>query len=200
MRKPRRSAEETREAILETSERLFRASGYSAVSIADIAGELGMSPANVFKHFRSKLTLGRAIAYRHARRIAERCSVEDPSDPPDTRLVVFLSRLAREHLHDKRENQYLFEMIPLVLEDPSKGGRIYRRLVEDKLSSLIAEGMEAGIYGAGDPALDASAIVDMLGCVLNPRMIACAVPATLVDKTQLIVGLIDGGLKNRVVK
>nr|WP_272214005.1 TetR/AcrR family transcriptional regulator [Marinicella sp. W31]MDC2879942.1 TetR/AcrR family transcriptional regulator [Marinicella sp. W31] len=121
MRRPRRSAEETREAILETSERLFRARGFGAVSIADIAGELGMSPANVFKHFRSKLTLGRTIAYRHARRLAERCSIEGLTDPPDKRLMIFLSRLAREHLHDKQENQYLFEMIPLVLEDPSKG-------------------------------------------------------------------------------
>ncbi|TNB46005.1 TetR/AcrR family transcriptional regulator [Martelella lutilitoris] len=200
MRRPRRSAEETREAILETAERLFRARGYAAVSIADIAGELGMSPANVFKHFRSKLTLGRAIAYRHARHLAERCSIEDLSDPPDRRLTTFLSRLSREHVRDKRENQYLFEMIPLVLEDPAKGGRIYRRLVEEKLCSLIAEGMEEGIYGPGDPARDAAAIVDMLSCVLNPRMIACADPATLADKTQLIVALVDGGLKNRVVK
>lgn len=200
MRRQRRSAEETREAILETAERLFRARGYSAVSIADIAAELDMSPANVFKHFKSKLTLGRATAYRHGRRLAERCSIDDSSAPPDEKLILFLSRLAREHMRDKAENQYLFEMIPLVLEDPAKGGRIYRRLVEETLTGLIAEGMEMGIYRAGDAALDAALIVDMMASVLHPKMMGCADPATLSDKTQLILELIDGGLKYRVAK
>ena len=200
MRRPRRTGEETREAILATAERLFRERGFAAVSIADIAGELDMSPANVFKHFKSKLTLGRAIAYRHGRRLAERCGIEDSSAPPDQKLMLFLSRLSREHVCDKLENQYLFEMIPLVLEDPAKGGRIYRRLVEDKLSALIAEAMEAGIYRPGDPELDAAVVVDMLASVFHPKMMDCTDLATLSDKTALIIDLIDSGLKYRVAK
>ncbi|WP_180899585.1 TetR/AcrR family transcriptional regulator [Martelella soudanensis] len=200
MRRPRRTGEETREAILATAERLFRERGFAAVSIADIAAELDMSPANVFKHFKSKLTLGRAIAYRHGRRLAGRCGIEDSSAPPDQKLTLFLSRLAREHVYDKLENQYLFEMIPLVLEDPAKGGRIYRRLVEDKLSALIGEAMESGIYRPGDPERDAGVVVDMLASVLHPKMMHCADPATLSAKTALIIELIDGGLKYRVAK
>ena len=153
MRRTRRSGEETREAILATSERLFRERGFAAVSISDIAAELNMSPANVFKHFRSKIMLGRTIAYRHGRRIAERCSIEQQDDSPDRRLTVFLTRMAHAHLQDKIENEYLFEMIPLVFEDPSKGGRMYRRLVEDKLAALIAEAMEMGIYRTGKPRM-----------------------------------------------
>ena len=111
MRRPRRTGAETREAILATAERLFRARGFAAVSIADIAAELNMSPANVFKHFKSKLTLGRAIAYRHGRRLAERCSIEDASGAPDEKLRLFLSRLAREHVSDK----LLLLLWPLLL-------------------------------------------------------------------------------------
>lgn len=200
MRRPRRTGAQTREAILATAEHLFRERGFAAVSIADIAAELDMSPANVFKHFKSKLTLGRAIAYRHGRRLAERCGIEDSSGTPDQKLKLFLSRLAREHVCDKLENQYLFEMIPLVLEDPAKGGRIYRRLVEDKLCALIAEAMEDGIYRPGDPARDAGVIVDMLASVLHPKMLHCVDPEALSDKTALIIDLIDSGLKYRVAK
>ncbi len=57
-------AEETREDILNTAEKLFRAHGYASVTIADIATELAMSPANVFKHFRTKTSLVDAIATR----------------------------------------------------------------------------------------------------------------------------------------
>ena len=200
MRRQRRTGEETREAILATSECLFRERGFAAVSIADIAAELGMSPANVFKHFKSKLTLGRTIAYRHARRMAERCGIEDSSAPADQKLTVFLARLAQEHVRDKLENQYLFDMIPLVLEDPAKGGRIYRRLVEDKLTALIAEGMAAGIYRPGTPERDAVTVVDMLACVLNPKMMKCTDPAILAEKSAHIIALIDAGLKYHVAK
>ena len=63
-RRPRKSAEETREEILNTAERLFRTHGFARVAIADIAAELSMSPANVFKHFRTKASLVDAIATR----------------------------------------------------------------------------------------------------------------------------------------
>ena len=198
MRRQRRSGEETREAILATSERLFRERGFSAVSIADIAAALEMSPANVFKHFKSKVVLGRAIAYRLGRRIAERSSIENPDDPPDKRLTIFLARMARAHLHEKTENQYLFEMIPLVFEQPEKGGRMYRRLLEEKLAALIAEAMEAGIYRSGSPESDAGVIVDMLVSVLHPKMMECCDPATLAQKADLIIDIVDCGLKYRV--
>ena len=68
-RRPRRKAEETREDILSMAELLFRQRGFVAVSIADIAAALGMSPANVFKHFRSKAALVDAIAEVGADRV-----------------------------------------------------------------------------------------------------------------------------------
>ena len=200
IRRPRRKAEETREDILLTAERLFRARGYAGVSIADIAAELDMSPANIFKHFNSKLALGRATAYRHARRFADLCSTTDSSLPPDEKLMFFLKRLSREHLHDMTENYYLFEMLPLVFEEPQKEGRIYRRLVEEQVKAFVAEAMEDGIYREGDPARVAATVVDMMAAVLHPRMLECADIATLSDKTKVMIDIIDCGLKYRIAK
>ncbi|TCT41749.1 TetR/AcrR family transcriptional regulator [Martelella mediterranea] len=200
MRRPRRKAEETREDILNVAERLFRERGFTGVSIADIASELEMSPANIFKHFKNKLALGRATAFRHARNLAARCRDDGVSGPPDERLMAFLSRLSHEHLRDMTENRYLFEMIPLVFEDPRKEGRIYRRLLETHVAKLISEAVEAGTYRSEDPAADAALALDMLGSVLNPKMLSCADLATVPDKTQLMLKIVDGGLKYRVAK
>ena len=71
-RRPRRSAEETREEILNTAESLFRTHGYASVAIADIAAALSMSPANVFKHFRTKTSLVDAIATRAIEKFEKR--------------------------------------------------------------------------------------------------------------------------------
>jgi AcrR family transcriptional regulator len=51
---PKPKPDDTRERIMETAETLFRRLGYSKTAVADIASELGMSPANVYRFFPSK--------------------------------------------------------------------------------------------------------------------------------------------------
>ena len=45
---------DTRERILVMAERLFRELGYQKTTVGDIAKELHMSPANVYRFFESK--------------------------------------------------------------------------------------------------------------------------------------------------
>lgn len=52
---------EVRKQILEVAERLFRARGYGKTTVADIARECGMSPANVYRFFESKKAVNEAI-------------------------------------------------------------------------------------------------------------------------------------------
>lgn len=57
MRKSREAAAESRERILETAARMFRARGILAVGIAEIMQEAGMTHGGFYKHFESKETL-----------------------------------------------------------------------------------------------------------------------------------------------
>src|SRR5215475_2160554 len=52
----------TRERILEVAERLFRQIGYQKTTVADIAKELRMSPANVYRFFDSKKSIHEGVA------------------------------------------------------------------------------------------------------------------------------------------
>lgn len=47
--------------ILSTAEALFRTYGYGKTTVADIARECGMSPANVYRFFESKKSVNEAI-------------------------------------------------------------------------------------------------------------------------------------------
>ena len=58
---PKNRAEATRARIEETAERLFRTMGYQKTAVADIARELGMSPANVYRFFPSKSAINEAF-------------------------------------------------------------------------------------------------------------------------------------------
>src|SRR5258708_25320921 len=52
-----------RSRIVATAEHLFRVYGYQKTTVADIAKELKMSPANVYRFFQSKRELTEAVAY-----------------------------------------------------------------------------------------------------------------------------------------
>ena len=56
--------DDTRERIVETAFALFRRFGYAKTAVADIASELGMSPANVYRFFPSKIAIVQAICQR----------------------------------------------------------------------------------------------------------------------------------------
>src|SRR5437868_14331950 len=53
---------DTRERILVVAERLFRQMGYQKTTVADIAKELRMSPANVYRFFDSKKAIHEGVA------------------------------------------------------------------------------------------------------------------------------------------
>src|SRR3954447_24005199 len=56
--------DDTRVRIMDAAEALFRRLGFGKTAVADIAGELGMSPANVYRFFPSKNAIVEAICQR----------------------------------------------------------------------------------------------------------------------------------------
>src|SRR3954465_8258266 len=61
---PAARAEATRARIEAVAETLFRSMGYQKTAVADIARELGMSPANIYRFYPSKSAINEAIAAR----------------------------------------------------------------------------------------------------------------------------------------
>lgn len=193
-RRPRRKAEETREDILTTAELLFCQRGFVAVSIADIAASLAMSPANVFKHFHSKAALVDAIAERHLTDVADRFVVEDL--PPKEQLLSFALRLLDSHLQDLQQNPYIFEMVLVSIDAKIEAGKRYREKVIQKLEAIIREGIAENRYHCSDPGEAANTVADMLASVLHPVLIAKEDKETLVNRARRIVDFADTALQN----
>src|SRR5262245_12714854 len=60
----RTKPDDTRARIVETADTLFRRLGFAKTAVADIAAELQMSPANVYRFFPSKIAIVQAICQR----------------------------------------------------------------------------------------------------------------------------------------
>jgi TetR/AcrR family transcriptional repressor of the ameABC operon len=195
-RRPRRKAEETREDILSMAQMLFRERGFSAVSIADIAGALHMSPANVFKHFHTKAALIEAIAERHLGNVAERFAHSGEHLPPKEQLLRFVLRLLDSHLEDIQENPYIFEMVLATIQAKLEAGNRYRSRIEERLGEIIREGISEGCYHCGDSQGAARTVADLLASVLHPVLIAGDDRDTLQQRAAEIVRFVDAALQN----
>ncbi|TCL69869.1 TetR family transcriptional regulator [Rhizobium sp. BK251] len=195
-RRPRRKAEETREDILSMAEMLFRERGFVSVSIADIAGALRMSPANVFKHFHSKVALVDAIAERHLERNAERFTAFSETLPAKEQLLNFVLRLLDNHLQDIQENPYIFEMVLMTVQSKLEAGQRYRQRIIEALTTIIRRGAAEGSYRCPDPVAAAAIVTDVLASVLHPVIIAGETRETLLLRAREIVSFTDCALQN----
>lgn len=68
---------DTKEQILLTALRLFARDGYEAVSVSDIAGELGMTKGALYRHYTGKRAIFESIVARMERRDAEYAAAHD---------------------------------------------------------------------------------------------------------------------------
>jgi len=84
------AAWETRKQIIETAERLYRQYGYRKTTVADIAAELGMSPANVYRFFASKDAISAEVATMVADAIRETVDLKVPEQTADTIRAAIL--------------------------------------------------------------------------------------------------------------
>ncbi|MBC2775470.1 TetR family transcriptional regulator [Rhizobium sp. AQ_MP] len=199
-RRPRRPAEETREEILNTAERLFRTHGYASVAIADIATELSMSPANVFKHFRTKTSLVDAIATRAIEQTLNALKALASDKPAPERLHALAHHLMEEHLSEQTDAPFVFEMILVTITEELDCGDRFREIVVGMIAEIIAAGVREGVYHADDVPRLANATFDALACVIHPVMTGMEKADIMATRCREVVRLIDAALRSPLVK
>src|SRR3954470_23668795 len=91
--------EEARARILDVAEEHFRRVGYHRTSVADIAGGLGMSPANIYRFFPSRDAINESICGRVVNEVADIASAIAHTNAPATEKLGQL--LAAVHHHNK---------------------------------------------------------------------------------------------------
>jgi len=199
-KRPRRSAEETRGEILDTAEELFRTYGFASVSIADIATDLSMSPANVFKHFRTKTSLVDAIAARAIEQKVHELAQLDRTPSPRERILALATHLMMDHLNGRKDAPFVFEMILVTIKEELDCGERFRHMIVDMLAQIIRDGAADGTYHVDDVDKFANAAFDALVCVIHPVMIGLEKPDILATRCNQVVGLIDAALRSPLAK
>src|SRR3546814_11529216 len=112
MPRPRVNREEARARILVTANRLFRQYGHGKTTVADIAAELGMSPANVYQFFPSREAIVEASVGINLAVLQSRIlEAVRPARKPAGKLAAIVLAMIREHTETLRHERQFHKLV-----------------------------------------------------------------------------------------
>ncbi len=164
---------DARTRILDEAERLFRHYGYSKTTVADIARELGMSPANVYRFFPSKSAIHEALADRMVveREIAALKVARLPL-PASERLRIFVAEAHKDVVATMLDQKKVHEMVSVALEEQWPVIERHIERVAAILAMIIKDGIASGEFAPQDPDRAAKCFQALCISVCHPQVVA----------------------------
>ena len=167
--------QDTRERILLVAERLFRQLGYQKTTVADIAKELRMSPANVYRFFDSKKSIHEGVCRRLMGEVenasADIVAKPGPASVRLRELIITIHRMNSErYVGDSK----LHEMVEVAMEESWEVCLAHMMTITETIGAVIAQGAASGEFEVTDIPLAAMCTCHALIGYFHPQMIAQA--------------------------
>jgi AcrR family transcriptional regulator len=188
---------DTRERILVVAERLFRQMGYQKTTVADIAKELRMSPANVYRFFDSKKAIheGVARALMGEVEVEARRVVKTPG-PAAVRLRELIKTVNRMNTERYVADSKLHEMVEIAMQEDWDVCVAHMEMIASTIGEVIGQGVASGEFEAPDLHLASLCACSAMIRFFHPQMIAqCAAkPGPSIDQ---MIDFVIAGLSPR---
>ena len=110
--------DDTRARIMETAETLFRRLGFAKTAVADIAAELRMSPANIYRFFPSKTAIVQAMCQRCLNELEEKIwQIARSRGPASQRLERLELEVLAYHKENLLVDQRVSDIVEVAMEE-----------------------------------------------------------------------------------
>jgi AcrR family transcriptional regulator len=153
----------TLEAIRKAGLRLIFEHGYEAMSLRQLAAEVGIQAGSLYNHISTKQELLFDLIQDHINELLRQLdrAMEGKQDP-DEKLRAFVAFHVTYHMTRKREvfiaNSELRSLEPKNYEAIVA----LRGAYEQRLATILAEGVEQGLFDVGDIQVATFAIIALL--------------------------------------
>ena len=166
-RKAGTTSQDTEAQIYAAARNLFARYGYAAVSMRQIAGDVGVNQAALYHYTPTKQDLLAGLLTRHMSALLEAIGAEDFSGDH----VGALDHFTRFHIryHIPRAEEIFLSYMELRSLDSEHFAAInaLRSQYEQILRQILKAGLKSGAFSDIDPAISAMAILSMLTGITN---------------------------------
>ena len=169
----RTKPDDTRGRIIETAETLFRRLGFAKTAVADIAAELAMSPANVYRFFPSKNAIVEAICQRCLAELEEKAwAVARSRGPAAARMERLVLEILAYHKENLLTEQRVNDIVLVAIEHSWDAIKTHKEAMRTVTELILRDGIEAGEFERVDPRETSQLIMLALVCFCHPVMVA----------------------------
>lgn len=164
---------DTAERILDSAEGLFRHFGYTKTNVADIARDLGMSPANIYRFFPSKTAIHQAIAERMLDVIYRAVlTVFNRDISACEKLYQFAEVVSLHTVEMMTTERRVHEMVVVAMEQhwPVVSKHVNR--MEDLIEVIIRQGIDGGEFPQQDSVVAARCFSSCLAVTCHPVLVS----------------------------
>ena len=195
--------ERTERALREAALTLMARHGYDAVTMRQLAAEVGVQAAALYRYFPTKEDLLFTLMREHMEGLLAAWEKARPSSPaPAARLSAFVRNHIRFHV-ERRHSTHVsnMELRSLSRERLTFMLRL-RSAYEKELRQILRDGAEDGTFAVEEPALTAMAIIQMITGVIvwfrpDERLSVEEVAETYLGMTLRLVGAKTTTIKER---
>ncbi len=196
MKGHRYTKEETRARITDQADALFRQFGYSKTTVADIARELKMSTANIYKFFPSKSAIIQAGAERNLSELNEIIlRVVRSKKRAGDRLLGIVLAIYRLHQDYFKHERQIYQLVRTATEENWSCVCDFKKFLNRILVDVIRDGIRQGEFRRTDAAATTSVLLDCFTWITNPVLFPDLVPGEVEKRARAQVRLLEKALQ-----
>jgi AcrR family transcriptional regulator len=184
----------TEAALREAALTLMARHGYDAVTMRQLAAEVGVQAAALYRYFPTKEDLLFTLMREHMEGLLAAWEKARPASPaPAARLSAFVRNHIRFHV-ERRHSTHVSNMELRSLSRERLTAMLkLRSTYEKELRRILRDGAEDGSFAVEEPALTAMAIIQMITGVIvwfrpDERLSVEEVAETYLGMTLRLVG------------
>lgn len=195
------TAEDTKKQIVEVADRRFRQYGFGKTTMAEIAKDCDMSPANLYRYFDNKEAIGTAICLNCmlVKEQLGRQVINQRGLTASARLESFILEILR-YTYDLISNQpHISELVDYISQERVDLVKRHKDTIRSIIAEILAEGNRTGEFDVLDIVATADQVLIAVIYYYYPPMILMErLPLEDLERSlQGVVALILRGLEKR---
>jgi AcrR family transcriptional regulator len=158
--------------VVDVAEVLFGELGYRKTTVTDIARELKMSAANIYRFFDSKAAINQAVVRRELADVETLVEqIAGSFGSPSDRLRRSITAISLFHTEQFARRPKINELLVAAFDERWEVVRKHRKAIENSLVQIIVLGMSEGEFATGDAGLVAILVRSACATFCEPRLL-----------------------------